>query len=881
MSFMTFNSLKPRVSSYISNASGNSVDIIGDIRAQILPRPKIIIEKINISAKDHQILNAEQLVLLPSITHLLRGALRVDRVEIFGGDLTIDDLQKGTNSVLKLSTVKLTNSRIRFASGSSLSGTLNNFNGTLSISSFFQNELKLNATYESGESNFSLNASVKGIDSEGNANEADLSYGNDFFNLHFTGGIKTLYKNPDFDGKAALNLKQLSQHEGYWQDLANFLLKDEKLQIAGHAKANQNEITISDIKIDSVNMRDGTANFALKFGENINLSLNAFFKHIDLDKFSSTSIDDSLTLNNFIKELLESFDLKLPANLTGNINLNVDQISYNNDNIKNLTICGDMINGEFFLSQFDSQLPGNAVFNATGLLDHNMIRPKFSGSTKIAIGDLKTFTSWLKIGKLAEKITDNNVVIQSQFSIIPRNLKFYDIKSSIGNTEITGKYMVRHSGEARLNSKLSLKINEMDFNQLNIPYNIDSVLYYLYLFDNDKSGNFFLKYTNDFAWLRMMPINLGFELEIDKVKYKDSIFQNFQSNIRFAPSNLYIDRIAFQNDAIDLDANGELALTALNPKINANVNINNLDGLAATKLIPSVKELKNFQSEYIAEYKKHNNDNLLNIENFISGDFNFFSCHNFTGNIKLNVKNYFRPDLNLQNVSFDISLVEGAINLNASKGSIFGGEFQLSGNISNNSLIPGFNLIFSLSNFNPQQFLSYFFDLNFIKGYASISGVFDSSGKDIPTFFNNLNSSIKLLGKKITISGFDISELIKLTDVNLSKQQQAEILTTYSVKGESLFDDMSGDIEIKKGIAEISGLTFKNNRVSGAYSAFIDIYNQLINGQGKMSFRPLNAPNIIDINMRHSGKIAEQTSGLDLTNLINFLKRTDNSRNYP
>jgi len=869
--FLSFNGLKPGLASRLSKITGYTADITGNVGIRLLPQPKIVLEKVNISSTDKQILNADTISLIPSLNDLLTGKMRITGIEVYGGDIKFENFREQVKTISDISYIKISKSRLQLSDSLLIGKTFDDFNGTLAFSSFSK-ALTLDAQYKVGDYAFVLSTSFKNLDADGNSEYADIVYGSSLFKIGFNGKIKNLYTAPDFSGTAKLNLNQLLGSDNYWDEFINGLIKDENLEIKGDASISNKKIQISNITLESKSIQSGTANFVAILGKESDISFDTSIKQINLDTLLGKNSDNSNGIEPFLKKLLESFNVNLSEDLTGNFKVAIDAITYNDDNISNFIMEADAIDGELFLSEFNAMMPGDTTLDVTGILNHNEIRPKFAGNISMDVKNLKAFSNWLKISSMTEKIDSNSFALQSAFSLIPRNLKFNDIKSIIGNMMISGKYMVKHTGEQRLNSRLALRVNELDLDQYKIPSDIDNVIFNLYLLDNDKTGSLFLDYTKDFIWLRTIPVNLNLELVVEKALYKAAEFNNLQVNLRLSPSNLAVDRVAVSNPNVDFEGTGELSLTAFNPKIQADITFNKLDTRYTSQLLPDLAHLKSFQADYFTAYAKNTKDQPVPVENYLSSDFNFFSSHNFIGNVKVAVKDLTTDTLIAQNAALDLDLLEGALNLNSLSATMFNGALNIQGNINNASIVPAFNFTFGYNNFYPEDFLNYLFGIKFMRGYASLSGAITAAGKDYPTFFSKLDGNVRILGKKIAIKGFDLAELIRLTEVPMTPAKQADIISTYSRQGESLFEDLRGNIDIKNGIATMPQFVFTSNRAQGIYAANMDLYNSLVSGVGRISFIPVGDNHPIILDFINKGKISEQEFHLNTTKLSDFIK---------
>ena len=94
--------------------------------------------------------------------------------------------------------------------------------------------------------------------------------------------------------------------------------------------------------------------------------------------------------------------------------------------------------------------------------------------------------------------------------------------------------------------------------------------------------------------------------------------------------------------------------------------------------------------------------------------------------------------------------------------------------------VPSMNTSFQLNNFNPSSFTKYFYNASPIKGYMSLSGGVSASGFKLTDLIGRASGNVTFAGKKVTWLGFDIGEVLKTSEQQISLAAKVDRFNYYS-----------------------------------------------------------------------------------------------------
>ncbi len=880
--FLNFNSKKESIQQNLRLLIDYDFRIDGDVKISLLPLPKIILNNVTATDENGGGIQVNKIVVQPTISSVFSNDVKIIKVSIYDAELNISDIQntknaaKADGTLLKVPNLELVNTTIIFDSEVGSDIKIKNINAKFVFDGGDTKNLKLNSNFAFGKTKYNFDATFRNISSDGDSDDAIFSLYNNLFSLDFQGKLDELFSSPQLDGKAGFSIKSFpvdGKADQLLQKLAN-----DNFKSSAEILITKNLISVSNFKIESNSITNGSGELEWLFGFEQELDGTLNIEKINFDtlfpkKEDETSDEVSVitVLDEIIRPLINEFDLEVRNRIFGGITMTINEILYNQQKVEKLQLAFDLYNGDFALDHLKFIAPGQTSYLMQGNMSFNDVRPRFEGSSALQIKDVISFAKWLNI-PLSEKLQKEKPELSftTKIDLIPRSLRLQNIKLSLGNTNMIGKAAFKDTGEKRLNTKLTLRVNEINTNDFELASTIDEIITQMFLFDNDKYGAKFTEYVNDYRWLRTFPLNLNAELLIDKAVYKDKTFSSVHNSFKITPNNLTFDKFSIYDDLINIDGRMGISLTAIKPNIFVDLTTKKLDWNAVAGLFPSYEALyKLFVSQTIKASQAPADPNATSQS---YNTFNFYSMNNFNCDFNINFQQIVNSNLPMTAIIAQGKLNEGIIDFQNLVLNIFNGQLEAKGSVSIINSLPSLSISYAVNNFNPQSALWYFFDYNNFKGYMSANGTLSSTGYSMPTLLYNLVGNLNFVGRKVTFSGMDLSQIIKVTESGDALNLRMEALRSNSTSGETVLDEIAGNITFDKGLATLVNMSLATNRSRGFYSAQFDYINHLVNGKGKISFIPAGTIAPINIDVENKGKMVEQTFAVNTESVAKFLQ---------
>jgi hypothetical protein len=587
---------------------------------------------------------------------------------------------------------------------------------------------------------------------------------------------------------------------------------------------------------------------------------------IDLDHFLESEIDIVRLFSSIINSKESTYsNLK---NITRSyIMVAINSIKLSSDEIKDLFFSADIIEGELYINKAFCKLPGNGKVDLSGYYYKNKFRRKFEGTLSIALLDLPKTLSWLQKDKKTD-ITLSRLFLKADLLLIPNRLRLDNIKAAFDSVLMTGRVNLIKNAQNQNTIESALRFNELDLDKFGLNSKFDNLIRILHKSDSDKTSTIYFKEVDDYKWLRYLDFRVNLDFMAQKALFKGIELDNLFASIELFQGKLSLNNIAFKcNEGTNLDsADFSLSVDSLRPKINSNINFQNLSFDFLKRIFPDKSSLS------------QSTDTI-----------NTFSIYNFDGSIKLQASNL---DLNIispiRDLYIELSLNNGIINLINSKGKIFDGNFAAIGNMSAIEYVPQAAISFVLNNVNPGQLTKTIADLDKIEGYMSASGSITSSGDTWKNLLQRASGKIDVIGKNIKWSGFDLDEITKTVDLNISAEDKNYRINYYTNQGSSFFNAVKGHIDLQGTILSFNNFKINNNRSSGVIAAKYDILGNAINAIARYSFIPIGSISPLNIDVKAIGQIPKLETNFDTNQLTKFIattssysaKPTENKNSY-
>jgi len=892
-SFMSFNNKKQTIENNLHKFTGLDFKIHGDVKVGLLPLPKITLGNVGIKDDDKTSMHLNSLILYPSLSSLFSSRIEIKKIGIHEGELDFVQIKQllGKSSINNEGGSFLPNFEFVKTSISNLPkgphSQIKDLTGSLSLTRHSALDIIVVSKFKYGLSQISFNANFLGIDELGSSDSATIEMSDEVMKLNIKGSIDKLYSAPKLEGVAQVNMQELIPES----QLTYHLLKKDGFKASGDIKMDDALLDIQNITITSNSISNATGNFEWIYGYEQELDAKFLVESIDLDKLFEGSVDAvesafdlETTLEEFIRPLINKFDIGIKSRIFGGAILSVKEAVYKSQNIKDINADLDFYNGNLVINKIGFDAPGGTKFHLAGSMSFNEIRPKFEGQTTFEVEKLKEFSGWLGMNfEEVQKHPDAKLSFSSQIDLIPSSLRLNNMKLDFGDRSIAGKITFKDSGDLRLQSKLMLKVNEINANEYGIPKKVDDTLYNLYLYDNDKDGVKIAQYFQDYKWLRAFPMDINAQIIADKAIYKDQTFNKIYASFRVSQNMLNIDEIRINSDLLNLSGQFKFQLDSLKPIYNLNFDIKSIDVFAISRLFPSSDLLaaaKNAElnKEIEAQEKltglSAGKTAVVNNEayNLPLDSLNFYSLQNYNGNFFIKIAEMKNSSLPMESAYIKGVSNEGVIDFENFDFDVFKGRLTSKGTFVIGTSIPNMNFSYALNNFDPRYLIYTILDMNNLSGYMSANGSISTSGLTKDEMLRNISGQANFIGKKIEFNGMDLAEIIRVTEQNEALNLKIEYLKRAGISGKTIFDDVQGVVTFNQGIAELNNIYLSNNRSTFALSSQVDYINKLISSKGKISFIPTGGYNTLTLDIEAQGPTQNTTFNVGMDEIMKYLQ---------
>ncbi|MDX5495984.1 MAG: hypothetical protein O7198_04900, partial [Wolbachia endosymbiont of Nomada marshamella] len=302
------------------------VHIGGKVEVSLIT-PKLTIHNVYIQYNENKeqklsdLISVRKIEIRPSFLSLLLFSLQPKSITLFG-------IKSNKENLINIINTKASGNTVDIVIKDSQVSFKNDFANYSSIVNIKEVAVKKNRQFSGkvkvGDNNYDFSGKVNIT-----KKNAYISVESNFVNLLFTGNRN----QEELQGNLTLTINNSS---GSVSDLAKIInlsflscvIPSENIEISSNINLDENEFTVTDLKIDSKSMQaSGTIQNDRKSDHtNFNIS----FSKVDLD-----SIQDNSQKTTNIKDLLECFRAVVPKNLSLNFNMEASNIQYQNKILDN------------------------------------------------------------------------------------------------------------------------------------------------------------------------------------------------------------------------------------------------------------------------------------------------------------------------------------------------------------------------------------------------------------------------------------------------------------------------------------------------------------------------------------------------------------------
>ncbi len=592
----------------------------------------------------------------------------------------------------------------------------------------------------------------------------------------------------NFSGKAKLQISNLKKFYQTYINSNDFFAKNLQenstaVNISSDVNFENEELEISNLTVNS-SLFDGRGAmiFSKKPNQVLVIDLILNLENLDLEnllqkqekaKQDSQNINLAQIENKLEDKIDKTLNLSNVRKIDFSGEINIKKIKFLNGEIKDANLYLESAEGKnILIMPLTFNIPGQGFIRLGGVLDNSLNSAKFIGKIDgfgESLGEFFKFIEFypqnLKIDALGKYALYSNILLTSNYADFHN---FY-FKLDKDNSEFLGRLKV--------NDAYKKLVFDGDFQISN--FNIDE-----YFFTSNRNTYLSVgSLLKKLLWLNNIGSSGSFNLNFDKLIYKEEVFKNQITQINFDAGFFEISKIKLDSENIKLSGSLLADIRGNNPKFNLEI----------------IGEKFNYETPETGTFEEKSSQKKRNIFNQI---YELPSLEDFSGKVNIAVENLNVDELALGNFKLAGNLQQGLINNCQASLQAINGELDYKGvlGIKLQKTLNG-NIVFQ--SVNLKDFLSKFFKINNIDGIANIAASITSIASNKEDFLNNLNLSMKISANAPSIKGYGINDLVRkmfLAKNYLQELKNPEAIL-FNEEITSTFKQARASLEMKAGEA--------------------------------------------------------------------------------
>jgi hypothetical protein len=854
----------------IEDSTGLKPDISGTISVSFFPTPTVEVSNVSIknieNATSANIIHVESISVNSSFQALLTGSVDIKNINLVRPVIELEVMKDGTQN---WEMIKQALKRRNVSEGSKFPEQIEIQNGTLSYRAkgkkstidYISSDIRAagaNGPF-SMEGNFSSNTNT--VKFEGDIDEltegaaADFLLSSDSFSILLTGNYKG-GKEPKIEGKLDGKVTNLGKLIEVLFDNSSVFAKiksNEKLDLSGRFSFSKQIASFNNITIDSDSIKGNAGIDALLGEENIYEDLqwdvNVGFNKIDFDKLlTDTSIknQDETEIDYYASSLtstsISDYKFDIPSSLSAIFNFKIDEITYNNDKIKNLRIDTDIYNGKAIIHEISADIPGDSSFKITGHVEHNGTRPLLKGNVELVGNNMRQTLVWLK--EDASFIPQNSLqeyIISFGLKMTPQKIDISDAQISVDKSLIKSNIAIRPVSNPPV-IKADLTIDKLNLDKYNLTDKVSEI-----------TANFFTKLSSknlETSWLKMFGTKFDLSVEASDLVFNNHKLDNSVVSLAISRGIFNLKNLILDSPNASLDSLLYIDLLRSKPLMNISAKSEGFD----TSFI-----FGKDQTETTAQEFKWSNE-----------PFKFMGIGRFNGILQASFKSLKHNDIELKNLFFKGQNQNQIFSIEKANTELYGGKLILKGNFGISENNPSMGISLAGSNIDINPLLKTVNNNSGTKGKLYFTGTIKAFGNTPLKWISNLEIDADVKARKLAFNKFDLNKIITSSRDVYSVIDMNTIVKNASSEGTTIFDNVEGKITSEKGILKASGFKVSNRLSRGAFAGNLSLANFSLNGIGKIGYRPERGKNV-NLNIILKGNFNNIEKTIDTAELENYI----------
>lgn len=805
------------------------VHIGGKIKVSLIT-PKLTIHNVYIQYNENKeqklsdLISVRKIEIRTSFLSLLLFSLQPKSITLFG-------MKSNKENLINIINTKASGNTVDIVIKDSQVSFKNDFANYSSIVNIKEVAVKKNKQFfgevKVGDNNYDFSGKVNIT-----KKNVYISVESNFVNLLFTGNRN----QEELQGNLTLTINNSS---GSVSDLAKIInlsflscvIPSENIEISSNINLDENEFTVTDLKIDSKSMQaSGTIQNDRK-GDHTNLNIS--FSKVDLDSIQN---DSQRTTN--MKDLLECFRAVVPKNLSLNFNMEASNIQYQNKILDNFRAVLKSTDGKVKVNTL-LKFPGiNNISYLSGEISNNNALSEFNGDLLVEGNDFESFISCFFPSIKMKENQKNQFTLSSKLHLAPRILSISDIRLLNNKESLQGSIKMSYA------KKRSVIDGEFSIHNL----------------DADKYDHSLFSSLSKMQRLKNFQYDANIKASVNNLTLNDTKIKNLDFLLKMEKGKLVADKIKLSGEDFDITGNAKILIDQkyTKPLLDVNFTGSKFNGKIIT--LPNLVETK------------RNSRNEIDQIQWSTKQLNFLDDkEGFDANVQIKTAEFKTEQNVLKDFNLDAVIRNNTITIRQVSYVLEHGQVFFQGYLRLDSMYAKF----FISNFDTKK-IGKVIGIDNVNGQISLSGEIKTQGKSFHDWANSLSGDINLQAQGIEVTNVDFNSFITNLLSSKNKSEISSLAYVDIYNGKTFFENISGKASIKSGICSTS-LQFGIDQASGSISSNLTLSNFALASIFRFFFILPNHSNPIYIDIHLDGPVWRPKMSFDVDQIFTTLVGKKNS----
>jgi len=843
--------IKNQVISSFNAVTGLNLEIQGDARLEAFPVPHVVINSLYVrnapDASSPFLLKVKLIDVRPALSSLFSRKLIISVLAIDGVVVEIERLKSGQmnwldsnvrgqsgstsfeatkGDVLNASSITIVNALVRYTNA--LTGVVSEYKdvGLSLVNGSGQSKSSLNLTMQYEDIPFRISGHLGNL-SQAMANEAvpsSLNIISGKSSLTYEGDIGFKDHNLTMNGKTSLETDDVVPWISlFWfgksvkPGVSDTHYKSLPLQAKSSVSTDNGKIVLPDLSLDGAIIK-GTLQAAIILPAR--MEIRAAIDALDLETFFASklfepaepgaeSIKTEDPNNSFMptaKSPLNALSLSADIKLADTV--------YNLQHIKDAHLNFDMTGEDMTIPEASATLPGEtrAVFTGIGRKGYQGFT--LEGQLDVAGNNFSELLIIFKSKGFALPAEDfKRFRIRTNAVISTKEVRFSEMAARIENMGVLGGIIATFAERTKLQA--ALRISGVNLDHFISLWGFEE--WRASLSDNtpDTKKEGLLP-----QWLKLLGFNLQLNTSLDQFILNGKVRDKTDFKLEATAAKLAFNDIKTFYNGSTLSGNVGIDVSGVLPRIEANITANTLD--------TDVFFANDTASEPVNAQSVDKN-----VERWSRKSFDFSWLDLLNASYRLKCGHYKRGTLMADGLDIKGSIDNRTLNVDNLTADVLGGKISTKLALVGGK-IPALTVTADITSIDAQQLAVLLPVFQGMTGKYNINLRLNSSGIDMFSWVSNLEGTMGLGGRNVTVHGFNMPGIVREVAYVRTVADILDVVKRAFPGGDTLFSSVTGEWLITNGMLKASNVKLNNGESDGVLAGQLDLINWKL--QSKITF---------------------------------------------